>query len=944
MKHFIKNKVLPLIVLFVLFFPITASAYEINGDFFSTVGGTMQNTGGTTIIPACDMRPYGSLTTEDMDALFNKAVTLQQTGTDFLNTLSLYSCDPGPCDDPRLTTLLSDPNENYESLGFVDDFRTDGIEAKLKEAIDYFAYLVKCNYEGDALARLGEAVRQLVTTYMVFADEFLIDALDFRFSAAVPNMDAYLDEQIEQLGKAMSYYQEGSDAFISTWIEPIGWSNQIIGELFGQDEWDAFSLLYQRLSTAVREHGVTERVRLHRTKEEIMQDLATQISALFVQSAAMSKTLGEQFSEYGGDHILIALNVLEKQLHNMKEGLNPLGYDDRYVPLNDFDDLYGLAQSLKDSCVTLESQVQQEQRDYDYIQDKITEQQNSLYTSYASQLADLTGCPLPDDPENQTQLDEFALCVECAGGDLYDCSDDLDPDAFEACVLLKDTAIGILGAKYRQIKDADLSLKHAQLRLENLGKQIENENTRMQYQIEIWNDYIGAQKEALDQYQDTLMGSYLVKKVKTKVKVKDKKTGKIIEKTKLKRTEKTFNLRDDQLDINLNKEKDLFEATRNFQIRMAQDDTVIMNLLLEQAEALIGIDMAVHNENAMIAAFDTAMRQKENLLRLWQQNREFYDKYYTQKLPAHRIIQSQKILELADRFNELAHYCHLATKALEYKFMEVLQGILLPGGDTLNATDLFKCQTTGDFDAYLHNLQEYKTLECPGGVFQQHDYRISVVYDALGLTDDNLGDLDHDGFVDADGQPVEELRFEKFQQFVNEHIDQNGDLSFTFTNSVYDRVFIAYQKANLKIWQGPIPCAPTLTSDGLTASLFFRGSPGSVFPVVYLAQKGTHTLLRKTREVADYYPVKVRALINANDPAPEPFTKDFFTPFVDIDPRFHTAPMGEWTPAFTNRSVVSSEWGVTVHREPAEFGFDRIPFHKLRDICLYLGTIGNNFD
>jgi len=407
---------------------------------------------------------------------------------------------------------------------------------------------------------------------------------------------------------------------------------------------------------------------------------------------------------------------------------------------------------------------------------------------------------------------------------------------------------------------------------------------------------------------------------------------------------KSFTLRDDKLDLDIHKEKEVLDATLNFQIKQAQDGKAISDLLLEQADALIGIDMAVQNMNGMIAAFDFSMRQKENLLALWRRNEEFIEKYWTQKLPTHRIIQSEANIQLSRKLNEVAHYSFLASKALEYKFMQVLQGISLGALGLLNIADIFKCQTTSDFKDYLDKLQAYNVVECPGGTFQSHTYRVSLALNILGLTDENLGDIDGDGYIDATGIPVEDERFQKFQQFVNEHRDQNGNLVFTFTTSVYDQLLVQYQKANLKIWQGPIPCATSLNTKGMTAGLFFRGTSGSIFPVIHVAQKGVQPFLRKNHDLAGYYPVKTRALMNINDTAPEPFTQDYFTPFNGIDPRFQTGSMGEWTPAFTNRGVAATQWQVTLYVAPAEEGFDKVPLEKLKDLCFYLDTIGNNFE
>ncbi|MGD9974445.1 MAG: hypothetical protein AB7S77_15400 [Desulfatirhabdiaceae bacterium] len=926
--------ILSLFILFLL--PIQAFAYKIIHDFTSPIGGKLTNNSVT--ITACNMEPFGAPTQADLDALYQKAQEDAQEGSDFKQSLGFHDCtyiesQNGPsCLDDRLKTLLLDPYANYETVGFIQAFRDSGIEAKLKSAIETYAYLVKNNYSENAALSLKQAIRDLVTIYMVFADEFLIDALDFRFSTATQNMDAYLDEQIELLLKAIDYYTEGTEAFVSVWIEPIVGTNDIIGSLFGQDEWDLFSLLHERLTMAVREDGIRERAKLVKPTDEILSYLTDHIVSLYIQSAAMSEVTGSNFQTFGSEQIMTALNTLKKQLLSYKAGFNPLGYEARYVPLDAFEDIYEAAQSILSQCGSLESEVKQEQRDYDYVLQKITEQQMALNTTYMTQLSELTGCRVDLTVEN------FAECVRKAGFDLYDCAIEMTADNFEGCVRLKPENNSVLGSKYRQIKDADLSLQLARTKFKNIGKQIEYENARQDYLIEIWNDLLGAQKESLKDYQDKILNSCLIKEEKTEVKYKGEK------KTKTKRTEKSFTLRDDKLGLDLEKEKAAYEAAYNFGIKQVKDDTVIKNLLLQQAEALIGIDLAVQNKNAMIAMFDSSIVQKDNLLSLWLQNNEFIEKYWEQKLPNQRIILSQKILELTERFNELAHYAYLATKSLEYKYMVELQGIDIPGGKKLNATDLFKCQTTTDFSTYLTNLSNYNFMECPTGSFQPHEYRISLVYDILGLSNKNLGDLNNDGIIDSTLEKVVDVQYQKVQQFINQNIDTEGNLTFDFSSSVYDKVFQSYKKANLKIWQGGVPCASSVTTRGLTSSLFFKGSSGSIFPVIYIAQKGTQTFLRKDSELADYYPIKILAMITSKDQEPEPFTKDLFTPYNGIDPRYQSASMGEWTPAFSNRSVSATDWVVTLYREPAEYGFNNIPFDKLTDIAFYFGTIGQNFE
>jgi hypothetical protein len=270
----------------------------------------------------------------------------------------------------------------------------------------------------------------------------------------------------------------------------------------------------------------------------------------------------------------------------------------------------------------------------------------------------------------------------------------------------------------------------------------------------------------------------------------------------------------------------------------------------------------------------------------------------------------------------------LATKALEYKFVKVLDGVDMGPLGSLDYNDVFKCQTTADFDKYLKKLKAYNVFDCTGGEFQLHTPRISVVHDILGLTKEN-----------------EDERYRRFQQFINEHIDENGDLSFTFTTSYSDNNLRQLKNANLKIWYGTIPCNDDISGKGLTASLFFRGAPGALYPWINIQQKGIQSFLRKDKKPVNYYPVKTYALLTSNDSNPEPFTEASFRTFVGVDPRSETNLLGRWTNAFTNRGIAATEWIVTLQRNPGESGdYDPIPFNKLTDICFYFNIIGNNFE
>ncbi len=889
---------------------LPAYAYKIQNDMISPSGGSVSSAAYT--VPKHNMQPFAPLTQSDLNTLYVTATTYLNQNRSFKDSLTFYNCQPsasGPVCDNRLKNLLLYPDYNYETVGFTAQFQ-NGIEAKYLEAIRLLAVLVDRNYS-DSMTYLKTAIRDLMTVYMIFGDEFLIDALDLRIPAAMSNplADDYIDDQINHLEKAVEYYRYAYDRFTEIWLTPVCCSGNTIGKLLGADEWKLFTFLSQRMFLALQEKA---------SRETVMGDPSTlpdDAAELYLQMAAISTTVGSQFYAYGGGQLLAELNLLKQQVRNIRNGLNPLGYDDRYVPLNDFESLYNLADAALNngtgSCVYLETQLKTEQRDYDYVLDKVTDQSNSLNTSYGQQLAELTGCSL-----SLPQAD-FVSCVENADAGLYDCQMETDPAAFETCVKSKTAGNSVLGAKYRQIKDADLNLDLAVLRHQNIGTRIDNENERVNNTIQIWKDYTGAQKQVLSAYREKMKDAVQITKTKTKVKGKKKVST----------TVKTFTVQDDALKIATWKEQELLELTQNFQIRMALDnnDSAVKDLMLQEAEALLGIDMAVQNKNAMVAAYDAAVRQKDNLLYLWQQNLEFTASYWQKKLPVSRLIQSSLNLKLSKRFHELRHMCYLATKALEYKYMEKMECLSMGAFGEINISDIFKLQTAIDFGEYLSSLNTYNVMSSLHDTFQPQDYSISFSKDILGITA-------------AD----ETARHNSFQEFVNSHLDAQGNLVFTFTTAVNQQVFEDYFMTNMKIWHGTIPYS-TSTTRGFTASLFFRGAYGTIIPRLKVAQKGMQSFYRKNWEPATYYPVKIFAMMTANDTSPEPSTQITFIPFTGKDPRYDIDPLdkGVWTSAFTNRSVAATQWEVILYKKSASgVNVTDVPMSKLTDIYFFFDTIG----
>lgn len=896
------------------------AAYQVNDGFCSSVGGIWEKSGGTMLVTTSNMQPYGKLIRQDLDVLNAKAAPYLAEGSANLNAMSLYNCEGDPsCDgDLRLAALLTDKNQNYLTAGFTSEYNE--ALAALRKAIKIYAFLYTQdpNYPG-ALGNLKQAFNDLMSTHMVFSDEFLVDALHLRFSNMSWTMDNCLAGQIALLQNAITYYKAGIEDFLSLGTEPIPGSPDVIAEALGADEWHLFGLLTERLSLAIRERGAKMRAMGQQTYDDafIKEELSKSVAEMYVQTSVLAAKMGSEAFENSAQFLLTAIAQLGKQVDDHKRGLTPLGYDDLYVPLMEFEDasqdgLYKKASDLASKCATAEQAIVDDHRLFDQQYSSYQEKLYLLDYDFMQRLNSLTGC--------RTTLPEaqFIECVLSAGDILFlDCPVSLGVQEFNNR-MAEFGSLGYLGEKYRQIKGADIALIQARLQHDNIAKQIENHNASVNYQIQIKKDQNAQQMEALSVYQEKLKNACTINDIYTTEKIRV--DGKWEEGNELKSTVKSFSVEHSELIADLARERDVSAATLNFDIHYAQDPYVIKNLLLNQAEALVGIDAAVHNKNCMIATFHSTVKEKETLLELWRWNKAAMIKYQSNGFALHRILMSDDVIEHSRKLNELAHYTYLAAKALEYRYAKKLNGI---SAGIPNINDLYKCQSAQDFRVFLDDLYAYDGWWC-----DEHAY---FVMDRFYL---HLGSH-------ILGIPEGEERFTKFQEFVNQHIDSSGNLTFSFITKI--KAFpLNNGMDNIKIWDGNVPCrsgaAPL--ANGLTASLYFKGNPGNIKPKMVIIQKGNQTLL-KDDNVFECFPVHTYSLLWGDEQEPLS-TKQEFRPFIgeDLSIPGSVGSDGTWAEMFSNRSAAAQEWIITILRKPNDPTRPDIPFNKLEDIRFYFDGIG----
>lgn len=535
---------------------------------------------------------------DDLAELYAKAVSDLSEGENLRKSLLLINGVPS--EQTQIGRMLFDPKENYETVGFVvtdtdddgnpDDCQVGDIEERLLNARNTFAYAIYLGYPSDNIlqtqAYLLDSIKSISNTFLMVADEFLIDSLEFRFSSETIGLEQKLDEQITMLTKAQLCYSKSVASFMFA-FSPAPGTNVYASNYFDDGTYSLFHLSVERQSSALREKSSKQLVRQmtpgsnyqwDNAYDAALDTLKDVYTTTYITTAAIAQKQGESFSDTSADSLTESLNALRKQGNIYNSRLNPLGYDNRYIPMNDFDKLYNVALTDIQYAKEQKTAFDQEKREFDFDIDKLKNEVEQLNIHYAETLFSLTGCAspppgtLPDDPAVQ----EFIICTGEAGGDLFDCSLDSTPDEFDSCVSGQKTK-GVLAAKYRNTMDAQLRLKLARLQRENILERINLENEKKDKLIEIKRSAADAQKVLLDKYYKKLKEARTETNTVTKAIVhewdSENKEWIKLDKPRDYTTTETFYIKNETLQLDTKKEKKLLAITTDFEIKQVDLDT-----------------------------------------------------------------------------------------------------------------------------------------------------------------------------------------------------------------------------------------------------------------------------------------------------------------------------------------------------------------------------------
>lgn len=906
----------------------------------------------------------------DLSVLEQQALLALADGNTFRDSLILLctddsdtsedesDCLPETCPDTpsgEFTDLYCFPELNYEDVGFIsftDDangipvsFSLKNLNHRLIQAIGTFGYMACDDDTNDAAKQnLRETLKILVSIYLMIGDEFLVDSLEWRFSADNLHANVQLDEQLIQLAKAGLLYDAAVTAFVEGFTMQIGESCQV-SKLFDESVFNLFHLSVERLSTAMRE---TSSKRLARkmapgVESDALKEGRSQLqgsyTATYLATAAAAQRGNEvaeektnadlEFLKNGGERLLIALKSLQQQAAIYLGSFNPLGFDDRYIPMQDYNltlrdralSALGIAQtSLKDFVA--------EKRLFDSNLDQLNDAHNSMIlNNYRGQLSSLTGIPV----DEISIIEGYDNPVETSGDSLYDC--DPEDSVFDACVDGAANAWGVLKSKYRQIRVAQIRIDQAEMRKKNALASLKQEEKIFREKnelLKIRQKLHTHRIVEISEYYEDMEGA----RVKRKVCNRERKNHK----TKKKKChyETSYDVYNEPLDLQAKKEIELQQLLDNYEIVATRMDNSQahqvqrMHLLHSLAEIEIELGLTIELYNSAEDDFAAAMTQRDNQVFLYKKSMDYKQLTVDEikdKIVEARIMRSEAALNLARDMKRAVHRSYLAAKALEYKYLKPLENISMDGGETLDIHNLYKAQLPKDVQSFMTSLEQYDT--CAWGSVNSRLYEISYSRDILGLTDSYLEEMGATTRAE-----IEALRQEKLQAHFA--VDDWNDLSLEFSTSLNDQIFSKYHKYNVKIWWGNAspPCDP-VEAKGVTV-LIKTNQVASLDMYVTLTLDGTQTFLNRQNEIVEYVPASEYLNMQVADIDDSLVTVGSFDAFINVDPDSYS--MHEWSNSFKGRSIASANWKLLI--EDFSYPYD-VDWSKVTDIVIYMDTMGN---
>ena len=237
------------------------------------------------------------------------------------------------------------------------------------------------------------AAMEIANVHMIFGNEFLVDATDYRFSTAgIPYADQIITQELDELDQARLQFELITDLVFRAFNE---WG---VGAYCNSDQFEQFGMASGLMVSTLNETAA--RYFMLRNSAAALEVYNRAYTDQYMHLMALSKMAGEADSAYlqnGSWEMLNNLSQLRERAQAIHEGLDFFGFAPDYVPLQAYEQLRLLTEGptgdtgLLGTARDLEDQARDAQRTFDANASDMATELDNLTVELNGQLFELCG-------------------------------------------------------------------------------------------------------------------------------------------------------------------------------------------------------------------------------------------------------------------------------------------------------------------------------------------------------------------------------------------------------------------------------------------------------------------------------------------------------------------------------------------------------------------------
>ena len=554
----------------------------------------------------------------------------------------------------------------------------------------------------DFPARLRQSVREAAYLRMIFAQQFMVDALGLHFSAgALLGGEAFVRQEVAKLDAAANQYDLTEQGLREALTYRLG-SGCLVSDFYTQSEWALLSRAAQ--GQEVAQHHKAARLSyldiksdsdIPRAQEAAQETYRTAATAGYLKMIGLAGTAAVGASSSGcsaagtrPDGALVAemaLNLLDtrESAREMREGRNIFGMDVRFTPSRSYRTAFGSsdkglweqAKDAADLALQIQQQTENAERVFDLNQQDLVKAVLDINTKVDNDIQIEAGCDLQGFLNEPDPDGAWYACIDDMIVHTLEC--DPTDNSFDACmdrttdgqppradgsnwlILVSD-----MRTARQDLRTAWLGVEAAIEKRDNLLKRADTEvmrNTRVKSSILTSAEGNSAFEAIIVAGQGLDVGSDGILTIHP---------GVIVEAA----------LRPVQI---------LMQAASDMEIEDANSAAVIRNYFYDMAEAQGEIDIAAQQYRSMLTQFNGIVGQTRH--DVFESKRQHA---YTTALPAndpsYRMVRDSRRLELATQLETAARQAYLAARRAEYEYTSRLSA------NNFRISDIYQARTAND--------------------------------------------------------------------------------------------------------------------------------------------------------------------------------------------------------------------------------------------------------